>query len=246
MDAERTFDRLRRADTVRRPVMTIVGAMIVAAIAGCVLRWTVVVLPADVQVLHAVNFWHTPVTDAVARATDLALSPLGSAIIWLGALVVVALLRRTIRAVVLFALVSGVPWALSPLIKEFVSRPRPDQSLLEHVILAPPESWSYPSGHTAFAASLAAAVVLTSSPGARRTALVAASTVAVLLVGWSRVALGMHYPSDVIASMILMPTAAKALHEIWTEIAGWRTPAADPEEETSGNEWRRWTPEESG
>lgn len=114
---------------------------------------------------------------------------------------------------------------LSPLLKEVIGRSRP--SFPDPVALAP--GYSFPSGHALqsmlFAASV---VVLTSSiahgrPGLRAAALAGAVGL-VLLTGFDRVALGVHYTSDVVAGWVV------ALATLLTTLAIFHAPAsAGPE-----------------
>ncbi|QGZ42002.1 undecaprenyl-diphosphatase [Pseudoduganella flava] len=90
---------------------------------------------------------------------------------------------------------------LNVLLKYTYERPRPafDEPLLT---LA---TYSFPSGHTAAATlfyGLLASYVVTTSPSWRRRCLaVVAACAMVLLVAFSRVYLGAHYVSDVLAAM---------------------------------------------
>lgn len=95
-------------------------------------------------------------------------------------------------------------WLLNELLKVMFRRPRP-----EVLRLAAASGYSFPSGHSmvsfalyGFLAFLLWRLSRRDNPGVSRRSLVIASFVAgilVFLVGWSRVYLGVHYPSDVLA-----------------------------------------------
>ncbi len=86
-------------------------------------------------------------------------------------------------------------------IKAIVDRPRPSVTHLEHVT-----SSSFPSGHAtqsaAFLVALIALVCWTRS-GPLRIATTLACAALACAVGTSRVYLGVHYPTDVVAGIIL-------------------------------------------
>lgn len=91
--------------------------------------------------------------------------------------------------------------ALQNVIKALVNRPRPSVTHLEHV-----SSSSFPSGHatqsTAFLVALLS-LVYAATTGPRRAVATLVATVLVCAVGASRVYLGVHYPTDVAAGIIL-------------------------------------------
>jgi len=108
-------------------------------------------------------------------------------------------------------------WALSGLAKAAVHRPRP------HVIprLMHGAGWfSYPSGHSMLAPIIFGLGIIVwaapwPSPALRRAALVLAALFA-LGIGFSRVYLGVHYPSDVVGGLLL-GTTWSALALLWWE-----------------------------
>lgn len=103
------------------------------------------------------------------------------------------------------ALFVAVPTLLiSPLtrgLKDVFVRPRP--SYAGTTVSA--GDWSYPSGHSSGAAVLAGVLLLLLLPyaGRARGWLVGAAVAGALTVGWTRLALGVHYPSDVVAGLAL-------------------------------------------
>ncbi|MEQ1931106.1 MAG: phosphatase PAP2 family protein, partial [Parvularculaceae bacterium] len=106
--------------------------------------------------------------------------------------------RRWTNLALLIVVVVGQSLVVDQL-KEFFDRPRPEiVPRLQKV-----SNLSFPSGHAASSASvylLLAAMLAPSLPNraARLYALMSAALLA-LLVGMSRVALGVHYPTDVLA-----------------------------------------------
>jgi len=147
---------------------------------------------------------HAVVLDAVGGPARL---PLIQWVTWLGnhdtlvaGVVLVALLslvaRRPWRAVRVVA-ASGGGGLVSRGLKEVFARERPGVDLVEAA------GWSFPSGHAVGAMifyGLLASLVWCSTErrGVRAVAVIAGALV-VGAVGASRVALGVHYPSDVVA-----------------------------------------------
>lgn len=131
-----------------------------------------------------------PAVERVASAMTL----LGGIFSTLGAAVVAALflLWRSERAAALL-LISIViaERLLVDGLKEWVGRSRPE---LEHL----PASLAYPSGHAANSMTAFLAIALIAvAPGLRRSAAIVAIALSVM-IGVTRVIIGVHWPSDVI------------------------------------------------
>ena len=96
----------------------------------------------------------------------------------------------------IIALIGGE--ALNAFLKRLIQRPRP-----LHSAILTSQSWSFPSGHameSLIAYGMVAYVffVLGSWSHRRRVDIALAATLLILLIGWSRIYLGVHYFSDVI------------------------------------------------
>ena len=135
---------------------------------------------------------------SVAKAITLLGSPvfIGA---W-GLLVAIVLLRQRRRTLLLGwvgALVGGA--LLDQALKLVFRRPRPVWEV--PVLLA--HGWSFPSGHAMGSliayGMLSYLLVLTLHSNRARTAVIAATVILVLLIGFTRLFLGVHYFSDVIA-----------------------------------------------
>ena len=119
-------------------------------------------------------------------------------------LVVLALLgiRRWREAI--FSAIAFVGSALLNVgAKQFFQRGRP--TLWESI--SPEDTFSFPSGHAMGSMTLAATAVLLAWPTRWRWPVLALMALFTLLVGYSRVYLGVHFPSDILAG--------------WTAAAAW-------------------------
>jgi undecaprenyl-diphosphatase len=158
----------------------------------------------DLWIRGTVHAWASPfLTQAMLGITMLGsewvMLPLGTVLVWR-----LATLQHRREAILLGAGSLGAE-LLSNLLKLAFHRVRPQVFFG----LAPAENYSFPSGHafvgTVFYGLLA--VILAGFYTRRRREAIAAALLTVLLVGFSRVYLGYHYPSDVIGG--------------WTCAAGW-------------------------
>jgi len=103
--------------------------------------------------------------------------------------------NRSILPLAAGAVAAAAAWALANVAKVIANRPRPYQVVADAVLRQhPAHGTSFPSSHTA----VTVAVVLALVPFLPRVLAWVAITYAVL-VGWSRVYLGVHYPLDVLA-----------------------------------------------
>lgn len=135
------------------------------------------------------------------------------------------LIARQRRAAVLLAASMACGWLLTYGIKAAVSRPRPD-------LWSSAWYWgaSFPSGHTVSTAAFATAVTICAAkiwPNSRYFTL-PLGFVWVTLVGLSRLVLGVHWPTDVLAAIclgVLIPMAVSLLQD-----AGLRPPASTARE----------------
>lgn len=184
------------------------------------LAWVVLtglLIAVGVGIVHSssINAFDRRVTSVVVAHRTPALNEAMKAVTWLGSwvalvatgllLVFLALRRRLPMTAVVLAVIAwaGESSAVT-LAKHVIERARPPQDLW----LVPAHGWSFPSGHSAVTLlvfTTVALVVITIAPtsGSRTLTLVVAG-VAVAAVAFSRIELGVHWTTDVIASMIFV------------------------------------------
>ncbi|NEI70647.1 phosphatase PAP2 family protein [Rhizobium lusitanum] len=114
-------------------------------------------------------------------------------------LVTIYLLLDRQRAIAVFVLASVLGgWGLSAALKIGVARPRPD--IVPHLVEV--HDLSFPSGHAMVSAvtylTLAALISGTRPHRSTRIFTVAAGILLTLMIGASRIYLGVHYPTDVL------------------------------------------------
>ena len=142
------------------------------------------------------------------------------ALVTLFAVGFLAVTRKYADATVLLAAVLGAT-ALSELLKLGFARPRPD--LVAHIVET--TSMSFPSGHATLSAAtyltIGALVAHAQDRRAVKTYVHAAAILLTLMIGASRVYLGVHWPTDVLAGWCLGAAWAIAC----VTLAGWVTRA---------------------
>jgi undecaprenyl-diphosphatase len=137
---------------------------------------------------------------------------LGSSLVLLGVALSAALglaVRGRWRSAVALIVAYVVTDATVAIVKLIVSRPRPDASLTEA------GGFSFPSGHSAMSMAVygcLAFALARACRGVPRVACAVAGVALIVLIGLSRIYLGVHYPSDVLAGWI---TGAAILILTW-------------------------------
>ena len=153
----------------------------------------------DVQVLQAIALHRSSALTSVAQIV----SDAGSFALLAPLSIAFVLLRRWKRPAddIALVVVAAGSAALPSVVKLIVARPRPTIEHLSHLT-----SLSFPSEHTTQAAAIYLTIAILLSRdlnrGWRELVVVLAVLIA-LAVAWSRVYLGVHYPTDVIAGLLL-------------------------------------------
>ena len=109
--------------------------------------------------------------------------------------------------------ISHIPVAL---IKYKFKRLRPYQALTEvNTGRKPLKDPSFPSGHTTAIFALTMPIILNSALFAMSGLIVVLCIIIAISVAWSRMYLGLHYPSDILAGGLIGTITAYAVQYFW-------------------------------
>ena len=132
------------------------------------------------------------------------LNSLGSLLVWavlvaVCSLIALALRRPWAALLIVLSLASDL---IAGLVKLVVERGRPEGAVVD--VLFGADSFSFPSGHVVRATAFVAVTAwLLTPPSSRLPVAVGLATVAGLVMGYARVALGVHWPTDVLGGLFL-------------------------------------------
>ncbi|GAC1436413.1 MAG: phosphatase PAP2 family protein [Chloroflexota bacterium] len=165
----------------------------------------------DAAIQHWVHGYATPAHDTIM----VRVSQVGGAagMVPLCVLVVVLLAaRRRVRDAVFVALAYGGAEAIAAVAKQLFHSARPHLWLSP----APAQGYGFPSGHAIGSMALLSALVILLWPTRWRWPALIVAAAAIGAVGLSRVYLGVHYPSDVLAAWTAALAWVVGLHLIMT------------------------------
>jgi undecaprenyl-diphosphatase len=212
-------------DVRRRAVLA--GGGLVALGAFTALAWWVTHGPAAVPRLD--QSWHDTLRAYGAghpawRSVLRAITHIGDTvtIVVVDVLLFAFCLVQKRRIVAAFVAVVGLGgWAVRILVRDLAGRPRPTDPLWSA------DGDAFPSGHTTNASLMVVLVVIVAWPlanTAARWALVAGAVVVAGAVGFSRVAGGVHWPTDVLGGWLL----ALAVLGLVAAALPWRAASGPP------------------
>lgn len=192
------MDRLQRRFLLAAVVCLLLAAALIA------IAWSGMSHAADEAVIRAVHGKGGEIAEGAMRAATFVGDGWPRSLL-AAAFIVFLLVRRYARAAsyILYTAI-GIAALNAWVLKAFIKRPRPE--LVERLIDVD-QSWSLPSGHAANSAAVYGAIALIAATiwwrRAQRRLIWTGAAFVVLMVGVSRVWLGVHWPSDVLAGWLV-------------------------------------------
>ncbi|TFC15196.1 phosphatase PAP2 family protein [Cryobacterium algoritolerans] len=211
--------RLARLPQPRHALQQPVILALVTLALGFTIKWLPQFRNAEFQIDQFFSRHHSPALNAIAVTIQVLLSARGILIILIITFLFLLLVRRS--PVNAFAVVSvaGIGWLSSEAFKIVVAQPRPNQALLQNPLIPNDGTGSFPSGHTTFAVAFAIAYYFLARQTRWSKVALACGILFVTVVGLSRVYLGVHYPSDIIGSVLVAATTTSLVTVIWNRYA---------------------------
>ncbi len=99
--------------------------------------------------------------------------------------------------------------------KLIVHRPRPDAHALVHHLSPMPVDPSFPSGHMVFVSTLVVALVMLAGDSRWKSLIMVVGGLLMVFVAVVLVSDGVHYPSDVVASIVWSLGVAPLMLTLW-------------------------------
>ena len=197
------------------------GILLCAAVVA--LGLTVQLVPGDAAaelgVDQNLSLHHVAALTAVAMGINLLFGPVVGLALIAAAALAIWLFRRDLVSAVAFGLTACSGWVASEAFKLLFARQRPNPALLFDPLAPETGSNSFPSGHVSFAVALAFALYFLARGTRWAKPVVVAAALITLIVAWSRLYVGVHYPTDVTASFFAASAAAILLAGLWNRFA---------------------------
>jgi undecaprenyl-diphosphatase len=193
--------------------VAVIGVVVVT-VSGFLIRGT----QFDFGVVRALNDLHTgalgSLTDGVYKFIGPVPAIIGTAVLT----GLILLITRSFGVASTFAVTIAGSWLSLAVVKLLVHRDRPDATLLSYPYNPVQVDASYPSGHAAFGTAVVVTIFLGVTLVSRRWLVGVIGGLAVLAVGSALVIDGVHYPSDVLGSIVWCVTVAPVVRLVWVSL----------------------------
>ncbi len=196
----------------------IVWAATVAIVAIFVVGLVMRTSDFDFDVVYLLNGHHRGAVGSLSNAVYKFFGPVPAIVGTVVFTGIIIAITRNLRVASTFAVTIAATWLSLAVVKLTVHRPRPDAALLPFPFNPAQVDASYPSGHAAFVTALVVTIVLGLAAGRSRWLARIIGGLLILGVGTALVVDGVHFPSDVIASIVWGIAVAPLARMIWVSV----------------------------
>lgn len=218
LSQSRAHERAEASRRSNRRLIVILAICVVVAlivlVVGILVTKSASYTASETRVLASIAATRVPAIVSVSLGLNWIFSPPIAVVVGLVTAAIIFVVTRRWLVVLHFAVLVLGTWLSSEVVKVIVHRPRPAGHIAD-TLVPNPDPDSYPSGHVCFAVGLGFAIfVLVIGSHARWVVAVFAILVSVS-TALSRIYLGIHYPTDVVASLVFAAAAFIAIETLW-------------------------------
>lgn len=188
--------------------------IVVVTVAGLLIRGTHV----DIGIVQYLNGFHTGAVGSFTDGVYKFIGPVPAIIETAVVTGLVLLLTRSFGVASTFAVTIAGAWLSLAVVKLLVHRVRPDASLLTYPFNPAQVDASYPSGHAAFITAVVVTIFLGVTVVSRRWVVGVLGGLVIAVVGAALVIDGVHFPSDVVASIVWCIAVAPLVRLVWVTL----------------------------
>lgn len=204
-----------RTRPLTRRLLLAVGGLTVVLVLG-------IAYPADVAVTAWFNAAHHGMIAAVTDGIYAALEPVNAVVLTVVVALVLAARQRDLLAGLRFGAAVALTWLPVMAFKIAFHHARPAVSALPYPSAIQAQDWSFPSGHTAFVTSLVVVGLLVARARRARRAMLIVAPLAIASIACVVLVNGLHFPVDVLASMVWALTVAPLMVRVTGDaVAAW-------------------------
>ena len=167
----------------------------------------------ELQILHAIQGIHQEWLTEILRF----FTTIGeSGLVWIVIAIVLTCIPKTRKCGLTMIIAMAITYLVGNLfLKNVIARSRPCAVDTSVTLKIPfPSEYSFPSGHTCAAFAFAGAMCR----GLERRWAKAAAVAAAVLMGFSRLYVGLHFPSDVLAGMCVGLLCSQGAWYLWSKV----------------------------
>jgi membrane-associated phospholipid phosphatase len=200
-------------------IVIVVIVVILVIVAGIALTHSGGETAAETRLLASVAASRVGALVSISLALNWLFSPPIALIVGVIATAGVFAVTRSWVTVLHFVLLVLGTWLSSEVVKLIVHRPRPAARLAD-TLVPNPDPDSYPSGHVCFAVALGLAIFVLAIRSRARVIILVLAILLALITAGTRIYLGIHYPTDALASLVFGVAAFIGIETIWRRYAG--------------------------
>ncbi|MET4783180.1 phosphatase PAP2 family protein [Glaciihabitans sp. UYNi722] len=182
----------------------------------------------EMPLSHALNALHHGALGTLGNVLYHDVGPVPAVLATIVLTGIILLVNRDLRVASTFAVTIAATWLSVVAVKVIVDRPRPDAALLPFPFHPIQVDASYPSGHATFITALVVVLVAMIASGRVRTIAIAIGALIVASAGFLLAVDGVHYTTDVLASIVWVLGVAPLVRGLWVRVALPRLPFLTP------------------